>query len=410
MNNSSHFLTLVFCLVFLSSCSVEQRIENARTDIMKKYQALPDYKKLRYKKLSWHQALSMLEKNNLELKKARLEVKDAAAQVSKVYNEFIPLIDIGHYYNTALIKSENGMPSYSNFNINIIFNLPALTRLPVEQYTRQLTLFAAEKNLELKRRSLIAKLWEIYRKSDIQKREYDVEDAAFASKMVDPKLKQKEREIETREISTQLCSLLNDYNALWQPVPDTLPEQNWQMYHKKSGAPDELTQTMMALMLESSRLQKLGIALRYAPDVHVDFYSPSLFSMSGGSVSGFMNHDNDVRINLNTYLQIDTRLNIWADWAISKENHKIVQEEISHQMHDYRNKMNLLIDSWKTYENWKQSTTKYITFREQQGVMDAESIQELYKEKLKLQNELLEQERDNIERECALIQEYGLLK
>lgn len=116
----------------------------------------------------------------------------------------------------------------------------------------------------------------------------------------------------------------------------------------------------------------------------------------------------DIRLNLNAYMQLDSRLETWSDWAIVKENYHLVQQDLTRQMYDYRNKMELLVDSWKAYDEWLTSTRAYIDFRRSQGVCDPQSVQELYKEDLQLQKEIQDQATKNLERECALIQEYGM--
>ena len=155
-------------------------------------------------------------------------------------------------------------------------------------------------------------------------------------------------------------------------------------------------------------MTKLGVGLQYLPNVHLNFYSPTLFSVTGGSTEGFMNGAEDVRVNLNIYTQLDTRLDIWSQWAEAKENYKLVEQELTQQMYEYRNKMELLLDSWKTYDDWMRSTQAYIAFRRSQGVCDAKSVQEIHQEDLALQKDLLDQAKKNLERECALIQEYGI--
>ena len=130
--------------------------------------------------------------------------------------------------------------------------------------------------------------------------------------------------------------------------------------------------------------------------------------VSGGTTDGFLSGETDVRMNLNTYLQLDTRMEIWSEWAMAKENYHLVQQELTQKMHEYRNKMQLLLESWKAYDDWKRSTEDYLEFRRTQGVCEASGIKELYDEDLDLQKEMQEQEDKNIERECALIQEYGL--
>ncbi len=376
---------------------------------MARYRSLPDWESLPVRSLSWERAIALLEEQNLEMQRARKNVKEAQNQRDRVYRQFIPLVDIGYYFNTALMKSEGrSYSNYSNFDVNIIFSLPDLMRLPVDHYTRSLTLFKAEQDLEQKRRELVAKLWQAFRESYLEQRKRDTEDAGTDARMADKELKERERTLQSREKTQSLCALLNDYTARWQPNAVTMPKVSWRQYREKAQVPDALTQTQMALALEAARLQKLGVVVRYLPSARVNFYSPSLFSVSGGTTDGFLSGETDVRMNLNTYLQLDTRMEIWSEWAMAKENYHLVQQELTQKMHEYRNKMQLLLESWKAYDDWKRSTEDYLEFRRTQGVCEASGIKELYDEDLDLQKEMQEQEDKNIERECALIQEYGL--
>ena len=397
-------LTAVFCL---TACSVEQRISDARSILMEDYQKIPDWDTLPRKQLRWEKALELLE-NNVEIQRSQSAINEARRQRNRVYTDFIPLVDIGHYYSGALIKGDSPSPSYESFDVNIIFSLPSLMHLPVDHYTRSLALYKTEQDALRKRRELVAKLWQYFREDDIARRKIRTDNASPAAMESDREHHRREQELQQREREQKLCALLNDYSTRWQPVVHSLPRIQWHDFRKKANTPDELTQISMALSLEAARLQKLGVAVRYLPDFHVNFYSPSLFSTTGGASGGFMSGDTDVRINLNTYLQLDTRLETWSAWATAKENYHLVQQELSHNMHEYRNKMKLLLDSWKTYDDWRISTQDYIRFRRSQSFCTPEELSKLYAEDLELQKELLDQEGRNVERECALIQEYGL--
>ncbi len=397
--------------VLLSACSVTEQVGDAQAELMESYRQMPDWESLPVRSLSWERAVALLEAQNLEMQRARQSVKEAQNRRDRVYRQFIPLVDIGYYFNTALMKSEGrSYSNYSNFDVNIIFSLPDLMRLPVDHYTRSLALFKAEKDLEQKRRELTAKLWQMFRENGLEQRRRGTEDAATESRLADKELKERERSLQNREKTQQLCALLNDYTARWQPNAATMPQVSWSQYREKARVPDALTQIQMALTLEAAHLQKLGVAVRYLPTARVNFYSPSLFSVSGGSTEGFLSGETDVRMNLNTYLQLDTRMEIWSEWAMAKENYHLVQQELTQRMHEYRNKMQLMLESWKAYDDWKRSTEEYLAFRRRQGVCEAAGIKALYDEDLALQKEMQKQEAKNIERECALIQEYGLVR
>ncbi|MDO5464293.1 MAG: hypothetical protein Q4F40_05105 [Akkermansia sp.] len=394
-------------LLLQTGCSLSKRMDSARQDLMKEYQAMPEWNTLPQKRISWQQAVAMLE-NNVEMQQARLRINKTRRECERVYRDLIPLLDLGYYYNSALLKSADNYSTNSSFNVNTIFSIPALTQLPMDHYCRALEHFKAEKELELKRRELLAKLWQYFNEGLLEEQLRAMEEATPANQAADLQLRNRERELRERERSQKISQLLNNYSARWILMPETAPKINWQQYRKLAKVPDELTQTQMALTLEAARLSKLGVGLQYLPNVHLNFYSPALFSVTGGTTEGFLNGADDVRINLNIYSQIDTRLDIWSQWAEAEENHKLVEQELTQQMYEYRNKMELLLDSWKTYDDWMHSTQAYIAFRRSQGACDAQSVQEIHQEDLALQKELLDQAKKNLERECALIQEYGI--
>ena len=410
MNRLLTILVTLFAsalLLLQTGCSLSKRMNSARQDLMNEYQAMPEWNTLPQKRISWQQAVAMLE-HNVEMQQARLRINKTRRECERVYRDLIPLLDLGYYYNSALLKRSDNYNTNSSFNVNTIFSIPTLTQLPMNHYCRALEHFKAEKELELKRRELLAKLWQYFNEGLQEQQLRAMEEATPTNQAADLQLRNRERELRERERSQKICQLLNNYSARWVLMPETVPQINWQQYRKLAQVPDELTQTQMALTLEAARLSKLGVGLQYLPNVHLNFYSPALFSSTGGTTEGFLSGADDVRINLNIYSQIDTRLDIWSQWAEAEENHKLVEQELTQQMYEYRNKMELLLDSWKTYDDWMHSTQAYIAFRRSQGACDAQSVQEIHQEDLALQKELLDQAKKNLERECALIQEYGI--
>ena len=99
---------VVLCVLIEAGCSPEQRLERARTELMEQYASIPNYDFLPERRLSWNDALAMLEKNNLEYNQALKEWRDAKRKENKVYRDLIPLVNLGYYYNTALLNQGAG--------------------------------------------------------------------------------------------------------------------------------------------------------------------------------------------------------------------------------------------------------------------------------------------------------------
>lgn len=66
--------------------------------------------------------------------------------------------------------------------------------------------------------------------------------------------------------------------------------------------------------------------------------------------------------------------------------------------------------SWKEYGDWRHAMEEYVAFRRAQGATDPESARKMHAEAVSMQKSILDQDRKNLDRECALIQEYGLLR
>ena len=400
---------LIACGLLLSSCSVSKRVGMAQAEVMRQFHALAAAETLPTRVLPWQVAVQMMLENNVEYLQACQTLEDARRQERAVFRSLIPSAHLGYYYSRALLHRPGDLnaANYGGFDANIIFNLPELMHLPVEKYARALAVFKAEKDCEMKRRELTAKLYMIYLQSALERAERQAELSEWSDAET-RKRQQEEHRLAQRERLGELCKLLGNYDARWQPETDGMPRVRMQHFRTRVKEPSRLSQVMMALELEASRLRKLGIALRYWPNTQVNFYSPTLFSMSGGNMGGFTDGVKDVRMSLNLYLPIDTRLDTWQEYQNAKDQHELLLRQLRQRMYDWRENMRLVMESWEKYESWREANEAYIRFRRHQGAQDPDGVMQLHRESLNLQREIRDQERKNIERICALIQEYGL--
>lgn len=401
-------------LLCLTQCSVEELVGEAKVELEEQYKTLPHYESLPTKSLTWNEAKKQLLENNLDIQRARNEIQVAKDNVTRIYADLIPMANLGFYYNKALNNNKSNYYYDSqdfNYNINIIFNLPALTQLPVDHYMAELALFRAEKNKELKERELISQLYKILQETKLSEQKYilvknnEYRKSEDDSEVIDI---DKRRALEQRQQWMTLSALLNNAHSKWTLSPHTLPCINMDSYRKKSQHLDDLILTMMALELEASRLRQLGIKLQYWPTVHLNFYSPSLFNMTGGNNNGFMGKDNDLRMDLNFYIQLDTRLNIYRQLKQAKADHAVLIQTLKMQMLERREKIAQILQSEKDYQYWQSTMKKLTAFHKKQGEIDAESLTKRHKEQHETELSLIDQNIQNIEREASLIMEYGL--
>ncbi len=388
------------------ACSPSKQIAELSGEFREEYTKLPDYGTLPQKRISWAEALEKMQKGNLEYLQTQQEYTKARRQVSRVWREFIPMLDLGQYYNAPL-KWGSGEPAQNNFNINFIFNIPGLVTLPVEHYTDALTAIKADTDCKLKRRELEARLYQCFCEYELMEREKALEDEKAGVGESQKWFKQEEFARKQRAQWSKLGQLLNDHSARWEPDTRDMPKVDIAAYRKCTEAPDELLLAVMALQYEASRLTKLGAALSFAPSVYVNFFSPSLFSSTAGEMGGFMGNGEDVRVSLNTYMRLDTKLDMYHDYMHAAAAHDLTRKQLSQQMVEHKEKLVLLMESWEEYRSWKESVGDYVAFRNRQGVSDAEEALRRHQESVEVEQNLIEQQRANLERECALLQEYG---
>lgn len=392
-----------------TSCSVNEYLDTARAELTQSYDTLTAYETLPRRILSWQQAWAIVERNNLELKQARQSLSDARSKQNNTFRNLIPQVNLGYYYSMALFGNEQETPPPNGrFDINIVFSLPELINLPIDYYTAALATYKAEQNLEQKRRELISRLYQFFREKEIQAASERADDDIWQIDASTNELtSKKQRELQQREQWHKICSFLNCYEARWELHPGGIPRVSPEDYREKIKRPGDISVTLAAMEVEASRLRKLGVALDYWPSLHVSFYSPTLFNLSGGNMSGFMKAD-DIRLDMNSYFSLDTRLTTWQEYQNTKVQHELLMQQLKQRMYEHREKIALLLRSWTEFGNWKQAMEEYIHFRRSQGATDPETAREMHSESISIRKSILDQDRKNLERECALIQEYGL--
>lgn len=388
----------------LVSCSLDSYLQGRQDKLVAQYRALPDYNQLPVRLISWQQAVQSALAGNPEYRQAQENLAHAERECGQTWRSFIPSIDIGYYYSRALFRS--GGDYYrggGDFNTNVMFMLPELTRMPVEHYGKLLAVRKAQIDLTLKQREIEAKLYQLFRERGISERL----EARKTGREDTPTTRQKEKQ-DTREQWGKLCALLNDDSARWQLLPEDLPRVTPESYGNKTELPSPESQQLLAMELEAVRLRKLGVIIEYWPSIHTNFYSPTLFDSSGGNLSGFMQGAKDTRVSLNTYFSLDMKGDKANNYREAENAHRAALSQARQKMREYKEKAELLLKSWQQYREWRQAMAGYIAFRRSQGASHPDDLRARHEESQAVMQEMLEQERKNIERECALIQEYGL--
>lgn len=401
-------LMILYCilLAFLASaCHPIERVQSCGESLLAEYRELPDYEKIPVRVLSWQQALIMMEDSNIELQQARHNLEEAHDQEKRIWREMIPTVNFGQYYNRSLFSNdvEAGAAS-SQLTYNVIFDLPSVMQLPMRKYTTALASFKAQKDIELKQRELTAKLYQLFRLAEFREKQQALEKSHLQqdSMRYDAYLQ------EERDEWLQMAALLNDYSARWKLLPGDAPRVSLGDYLELLKAPSELTIVQMALQTEISRLQQLGVLMQFWPQVQIDFYSPTLFTSSGGQLGGFMKNGKDTRVNMNSYIMMDTQGQNAHAYKTARQNHDLLLQNLHRRMWEYKEKAAAVADSWRKYEEWEKAMENYHQFRMEHGAETPEELLSIHSDSVQLRQEMEEQSKLNLERICSLVQEYGI--
>ncbi len=282
-------LCFCLCAAVCASCSVDRHMEKKAGELMARMDAVPDWRQLPRKEISWHQALAMMMERNIDLKKSEQSLKTTKRSVVNVFTQIIPGVNLDWMLTKELSDLARVSAGDVEYNTNILFNMPSLTQIPFDYYSAKAAVYTAEKTLEMKKRELVARLYQqvlSYRNAQIsynnQLSSLPYDDDGVQKKKLDL-----ERERNLNEISQGFAVLLGNMDARWLVNPETMPRLDWGRYRAASRQLDLLVVTMVAMELEASRLQVLNAKLKFFPSVDINFYSPTLFSSTGGTYGGF---------------------------------------------------------------------------------------------------------------------------
>lgn len=400
-------------ILALTACSLEKHLARKQNELSEKLAKEPQWEQLPRYVISWQQAYDIALKDNLDIKRGEVSIMAAKSQLTDVFTGLIPGVNLDVRLDKEVAGLDNVKSDDWSYNTNILFNIPSLTRLPFDYYSAAASVYRAKKSMELKHREIAAKLYKITKDYEYAKESYEM-----AVKQISVEQKEEERAKINKEwiakqkaISTEFARVLGRPDGQWMVDANTLPRVNWAAYKVASKKLDHLVLSMMAMEMEAARLQKLGIIMKFFPELNVNFFSPSLFSSTGGNTSGFFagGGGNDIRMNMDITTRLDTRLQNWSQYKQASAQYKILLEDIRLRMLERREKIQSLLQSREDFESWKSYMNKRMDFlasRTPESPQDFETMRgDLRDMRQKIQTE----DQKNAEVEASLILEYGLL-
>ena len=387
-------------------------MERKTGELIKKMDTVPEWSQLPRQEISWNQAVVLMMERNIDLKKSEQSLKTTKRAVVNVFTQIIPGVNLDWMLTKELSDLSKVTADDVEYNTNILFNMPSITQIPFDYYSAKAAVYTAEKTLEMKKRELISRLYQqtiSYRNAQIsynnQLKSLPYDDDGVQRKKLD-----KEWEKSLDEISQGFATLLGSMEARWLIKPETMPRLDWEKYKAASKKLDLLVVTMAAMELEASRLQVLNARMNFFPSVDINFYSPSLFSSTGGTYGGFFAGAGDMQVNMSLREELDTRLTSWFQYKSAKESHDLMQRSVVMDLQKRRIKIATLLESRRRYELWRGVLLKEIAFKESRLSASGDEYLEQMKDIRKMYTDLDNEAAKNAEVEAALIMEYGWLK
>lgn len=387
-------------------------MERKTGELIKKMDTVPEWSQLPRQEISWNQAVALMMERNIDLKKSEQSLKTTKRAVINVFTQIIPGVNLDWMLTKELSDLSKVTADDVEYNTNILFNMPSITQIPFDYYSAKAAVYTAEKTLEMKKRELISRLYQqtiSYRNAQIsynnQLKSLPYDDGGVQRKKLD-----KEWEKSLDEISQGFATLLGSMEARWLIKPETMPRLDWEKYKAASKKLDLLVVTMAAMELEASRLQVLNAKMNFFPSVDINFYSPSLFSSTGGTYGGFFAGAGDMQVNMSLREELDTRLTSWFQYKSAKESHDLMQRSVVMDLQKRRIKIATLLESRRRYELWRGVLLKEIAFKESRLSASGDEYLEQMKDIRKMYTDLDNEAAKNAEVEAALIMEYGWLK
>lgn len=387
-------------------------MERKTAELMNKVDALPDWEQLPKKEISWDQAMALMMEGNLDLKRTEQSLKTTKRAVVNVFTQIIPGVNLDWMLTKELSELTRVTADDVEYNTNILFNMPSLTQVPFDYYSAKAAVYTAEKTLEMKKRELVSKLYRqvlAYQNARISYRN-QLSSLPYDDDGVQKRKIDRDWEKGLSEISQGFATLFGSMNSRWLVKPETMPRLDWDRYRSASRRLDLLVVTMVAMELEGARLQVMNAKMKFFPSVDVNFYSPTLFSSTGGTYQGFFAGGGDMQVNMSLREELDTRLTAWFQYKSAKENHDLMLKRVLMDLQQRRIKVAALLESRRRFELWKKVLLKEIEFKKSRLSLSGDEYLEQRKDLKTMYENLDSEAAKNSEVEAALIMEYGWLK
>jgi hypothetical protein len=347
---SSLLTVFLLCSVFfVTSCRTPQEtlpatwanIENQWRETLEQ-----DYNPEQPVALSWNDALARMREHNIKLQRAKLDIQRSKDNISQVYWNLMPLLNVQLRANTRLQDISSISWSNLTFDINSFINIPGLANMQSNLFGARLSLLRAELALLLAEREQTIELYQAFREFQILQQRLSFlefsEQQANLWRNIDPfqsarqreELRKLRRSLEQQSDNLQqtLHRLIGLSPHWWQPQPETLPEWN---YLKHPLVLEDMKQTgflqslLLATELEGEAARIQGIRLMYWPDLSISVTGPPLYQVANNKDKFW--DAGEVQAFATVFWQVDTQGRIRRHLKQVEMESSIQQQELKLQ-------------------------------------------------------------------------------
>lgn len=402
-------IVILLGLMCMCSCSVKRHLARAEARVEGMYAETKDWGKLPVRTITWQQAVSLVMKHNVSVLEVEDQIRQAERESLSVYTEMLPGLSYYGYITRALSQLTSAVTTDElNYSVNMTFGMSRLTQVPYRVYAAKVRTISAIKAKEGRRREIESRLYKLVREREITMKLREM--AKHSPEETDAPRHQAGTgpEQEDEQYWREVARLLGRNDARWNILPESMPHIQWETYEKRLDRLSELVACLYAMRLEQARMAQYSVALNYLPTINTSIYSPSLFSSSGGIYQGaFLNMD-DMRLNLSVSYTVDTTLYNWYNYKESKDRYEREKRKLVDEMIDHRARIQKIRASMNEYHNWRSFMLKHINYLNTRQLTTADEYIAGSATVYRMRRELLEQEKNSVESEAALVLEYGM--
>lgn len=295
-------------LAVTSACqsNFPELLQDKESTTKSRWQEIAAQSDLPQTKLSWSQAVALLETSNLKLLKSSEAVSNGRDAIKRLPRGYLPELNLNVFASPSLDELKAGDLASTYFYLGGIFNVPTPWRYRASALQASLSYAISLSELEAQRRDLHVQLYRQFRKATkILQFEKELQ-AISQLEHIRPDfsiIRKKDSLIQQIEkgwlkVEEEMSELLGDYTHRWRPSPDhELPSFDY-ITHPPAldGSGDFAALQIMRTSLQLVALEaaKRGLQLSSLPQLSILISAPPIYQSRSGN-SSFLSLD-DLRV------------------------------------------------------------------------------------------------------------------